>query len=84
MKSYAVLFKGIMAVYPSYEPSTYPTYDVRESAHDMGCPCGDATEAEVEYYENDIMFWLEAVAVPAVGVVGLICNVVAIPILLSR
>ena len=79
-----VLFKAIMT-YPCYNGVPEPlSPEVREAAREMGCPCGDPNKAEVEYYENDIMFWLEAVAVPAVGGVGLICNVVAIPILLSR
>ena len=57
----------------------------KEAVEAEGCPCacGHATKAEVEYYE-EIKFWLEAVAVPVIGVIGLICNMVAIPILLSR
>ena len=50
----------------------------KEAVEAKGCPCGDATKAE------GITFWLDVVAVPVIGVIGLICNMVAIPILLSR
>ena len=68
--------------YPCYEGSTVGPND-GEAAEAVECPCGDATKAEVEDYQ-DVKFWLEAVAVPAVGGVGLVCNLAAIPILLSR
>ena len=68
--------------YPCYKLSS--SHDDRiEELGDLHCPCGDATKAEVAYYQ-EVKFWLEAVAVPAVGGVGLIGNVAAIPVLLSR
>ena len=55
----------------------------KEAVEAKGCPCGHATKVEADHYE-EIKFWLEVVAVPVIGVIGLICNMVAIPILLSR
>ena len=49
----------------------------------MECPCGDANKDEDDYYQ-EVKFWLGAVAVPVIGIIGLICNLVAIPILLSK
>ena len=70
--------------YSCYEDSSVTLRpDERAAAGSMHCPCGDATKAEVAYYQQ-VKFWLEAVAVPAVGGVGLIGNVAAIPVLLSR
>ena len=67
--------------YPCYQGSLSPSDG--EDFGDMQCPCGDATRAEAADYQ-EVKFWLEAVAVPVVGAIGLICNVAAIPILLSR
>ena len=78
--------------YPCYKDITTTVTTTITSGHNdleeqcnatVQCPCGDASKAEVAYYE-DVKFWLEAVAVPSVGGVGLICNVAAIPVLLSR
>ena len=70
--------------YPCYEGSTVSlSPNDGEAAEAVECPCGDATKAEVEHYQ-EVKFWLEAVAVPGVGGVGLVCNLAAIPILLSR
>ena len=49
----------------------------------MECPCGDATKEEDDYY-HEVKFWLGAVAVPVIGIIGLACNVAAIPTLLSK
>ena len=57
-------------------------YDESTSA-EITCPCGDATAADVKDF-NEVKFWLEAVAVPTIGAIGLICNLVAIPILLAK
>ena len=67
---------------------TYPCYGGShardtETFEAMECPCGDATKAEVADYQ-EVKFWLEAVAVPTIGAIGLICNLAAIPILLSK
>ena len=47
------------------------------------CPCGDATLADKKDF-REIKRWLEAVILPSIGAMGLICNLVAIPILLSK
>ena len=81
-------------MYPCYKDITVTSVhnEPEEQVGDMQCQqrqqqqqclCGDASEVEVAYYEG-VKFWLEAVAVPSVGCVGLICNVAAIPVLLSR
>ena len=73
-----------MMEYSCYEDSSVTLRpDERAAEGAMHCPCGDATKAEVADYDR-AKFWLEAVAVPAIGGVGLVCNVAAIPILLSR
>ena len=48
----------------------------------MPCPCEVATRAEYAVFQH-VRFWLEAVAVKAIGGIGLVCNFVAIPVLLS-
>ena len=47
------------------------------------CPTGGATYSERDKFD-EIGYWVEFVGLSIVGTVGIICNSVAIPILLSR
>jgi hypothetical protein len=61
--------------------------DVLEDDYDPSapqyCPTGGATYAEMATF-GQVSFWLEAVVLPVVGGIGIVCNTVSIPILLSR
>ena len=57
-----------------------------ESLHQLECSC---TKAGVAHLEDmpamfEVWFWLYEVMLPTIGVVGIVCNTVAILILLSR
>ena len=55
----------------------------QEAVQAMECPCGDATKEEARFYQ-DVVVEVEAVSVLVIGTIGLICNLAAIPTLLSR
>ncbi len=60
----------------------YYEYDYDPSEPQF-CPTGGATFAEMVSYDR-VSFWLETVVLPVVGLLGVLCNSVAIAILLSR
>ena len=72
-------------MYPCYEGSSEQdtALGYGECAESTPCPCGVATRAEKAVFEY-VRFWLEAVALTAIGSIGLVCNFAAIPVLLSR
>ena len=74
-------------MYPCYEGRSSTDQEsalgYKECVEDTPCPCGVATRAEKAVFLH-VRFWLEAVALTAVGGVGLVCNFAAIPVLLSR
>ena len=47
------------------------------------CPTGGATYEERDRFD-EIGYWTEYVGLAVVGAIGIVCNSVAIPILLSR
>ena len=64
--------------------SNHNSNSMEEIVEDLECPCGDATLTELVGYKDTIQFWLEGVALYIIGIMGLVCNMFAIPILLSK
>ena len=48
------------------------------------CPLGSATMEQITDTYEPFASWMEGVVKPTVGILGLLCNFVTVPVLLSK